>query len=525
MKLFTIGDSISQGFMSGAAARTDLSYSTLIAKSLGLNPGTDPQKHDYLYPEWPMDGLPVNLEALARKLKSNIGDKIDFWDWPRFLNTVRRYIDSVEDYYERGDGRITKPFGTASTFNNMAIQGYDVADTWLVTPKLCRQFIEKANEKEGGDEFGSLPSAFFYRTALNVLNPQRDPDTEDWTVLDWLEHHVENEGVENVIVWLGANNALGTITRLEVKATNDNRVLKGKVKPVREIMESDISDYEKRRLRAENFNLWSPQDFAWEFGEFMARLSAIMAKNKHNNWNVFLATVPAITIAPLAKGVGGAIYADDPFDIINHVEVPGIDGAIESVQAKYFKHYTYFLFDADFAQKNDCKLTFSQVYAIDKYISSYRDTIKAIAKAYNHDQDRERYHVVDTCEALLKAAFKRNDRGPTYEWPDEVLTKFPMIDTRFHHATSRGNLEQGGIFSMDGIHPSALGQGLIAHEFIKTMKQVLPEGEIQEEIDWDAIYKSDNLFISPISLMESIRAKAGDVGRFVMWLSKLKGRM
>src|SRR3712207_6958900 len=37
MKLFTIGDSISQGFMSGAAARTDLAYSTLDRKSTRLN--------------------------------------------------------------------------------------------------------------------------------------------------------------------------------------------------------------------------------------------------------------------------------------------------------------------------------------------------------------------------------------------------------------------------------------------------------------------------------------------------------
>ncbi len=31
MKLFTIGDSISQGFMSAAAARTDQCYSTILA--------------------------------------------------------------------------------------------------------------------------------------------------------------------------------------------------------------------------------------------------------------------------------------------------------------------------------------------------------------------------------------------------------------------------------------------------------------------------------------------------------------
>lgn len=35
LKLFTIGDSISQGFMSLAAARTDLSYSTIVAREMG----------------------------------------------------------------------------------------------------------------------------------------------------------------------------------------------------------------------------------------------------------------------------------------------------------------------------------------------------------------------------------------------------------------------------------------------------------------------------------------------------------
>lgn len=44
MKLFTMGDSVSQGFMSLAAARTDLSFSTLIAGRMKLGAG-------YRYPE------------------------------------------------------------------------------------------------------------------------------------------------------------------------------------------------------------------------------------------------------------------------------------------------------------------------------------------------------------------------------------------------------------------------------------------------------------------------------------------
>ena len=53
MRLFTIGDSVSQGFMSAAAARTDLTYSTLVARAMGLTRG-----HEYRYPEWALDGLP-----------------------------------------------------------------------------------------------------------------------------------------------------------------------------------------------------------------------------------------------------------------------------------------------------------------------------------------------------------------------------------------------------------------------------------------------------------------------------------
>ena len=41
MRLFTIGESVTQGFMSGAAAETRLSFSTLLAEAMGLTVGGD----------------------------------------------------------------------------------------------------------------------------------------------------------------------------------------------------------------------------------------------------------------------------------------------------------------------------------------------------------------------------------------------------------------------------------------------------------------------------------------------------
>ena len=37
IKLFTIGDSVSQGFMSGAAANTNLCYSTILSQAMQIN--------------------------------------------------------------------------------------------------------------------------------------------------------------------------------------------------------------------------------------------------------------------------------------------------------------------------------------------------------------------------------------------------------------------------------------------------------------------------------------------------------
>ena len=61
IKLFTIGDSISQGFMSGAAANTELSYSTILSQVLEIN--------DYRYLQWHPDlKLKYDLEKILRKV-------------------------------------------------------------------------------------------------------------------------------------------------------------------------------------------------------------------------------------------------------------------------------------------------------------------------------------------------------------------------------------------------------------------------------------------------------------------------
>ena len=104
MKLFSIGDSITQGFMSFAAARTDASYSTLVARTLGADPYRIPTN-------WPHGGFPLNLEILMRSLENKYGNDIfGPIEWLRAVNTIRKYMDKVERYYERGKGKTGAAF-------------------------------------------------------------------------------------------------------------------------------------------------------------------------------------------------------------------------------------------------------------------------------------------------------------------------------------------------------------------------------------------------------------------------------
>lgn len=483
IKLVTIGDSISQGFMSGAAARTDLCYSTLVARAMGLNPTETPTgaADDYVIPAWPAGGLPMNIEAVLRRVQRKVGKRIDVFDWPAALATVAREMDKLEDHYERGPCRTDLPSGPVRGYHNLAVQGFDVADAWLVTPDLCLDQIErKERHPPRKDDILQGPSASFYRTAYNVLNPQRDAALNNWSTLDWLKHLAESEGVENLVLWLGANNALGTVISLSVQATN------GPGSTYRRDM--------TRPERDERFNLWSPQDFEDDYVELMDRVEAALAGNVAPDCRVFVGTVPAVSIAPLAKGVGDSFDLDDPFGVV----MP---------KAKYSRYYTYALFDENYAHDGGKKLDMRDIYSIDSYIAEYNKVIRREVAARNTTAGTQRFHIVDICEVLLRAAWKRNNGAPTYKWPEGVLARFPMIDTRFYHANHEGRMEQGGLFSMDGIHPTAIGQGLIAHEFLKVIRAARPSLKLGT-LDWNAIYASDALYQDPIRILPSIRGAA-----------------
>lgn len=482
MKLFTIGDSISQGFMSLAAARTELSYSSLIAKTLGLRPEVD-----YPIPVWHKGGLPLNIEKLLRKLERRYGGDIRGpIEWPLALLTIEDMLDDVEDHYERGSGNIAMPqAGATESFPNVSVRGFTVGDAWMVTPDWCVDQV--LSDRDIDDNALGLPNKSFARTAHAVLNPSRAKVHGDKSQLAWLKHHAEGEGVENVALWLGSNNALGTVLDLRIKSTAQAPV------PPLQLTVEDRDD----------FNLWTPEHFEAEYKVLLDKVLDALKRNKAANWQAFVGTVPAVSIAPLAKGVGSWEGRKDPF------------GVLPGKTAQYAEMYTYVLFDEGFARRTGRRLTRDEVYAIDETIAAYNVSIRKLVKAANKALGGTRLHIVDINDALLRAAFKRNGGKPTYPFPAPLVHGgAPLVNTVYYHVDRKGKRLNGGLFSLDGVHPSAIGHGLLALEFLKVMQAAGVPGANPANLDWTAIMASDTLFSHPIRLMPELY----DNTRLAEWL-------
>lgn len=119
-RLVALGDSLTQGFQSGAIFNTDLSYPALIARELGWY-------DSFRHPEYRgYGGLPFNLEYLIRELELRYGDTLDWWELASAVFFVHQLLTRMRDFWERGSGsQIPR---TAGIMHNLAVSGYDIRD-------------------------------------------------------------------------------------------------------------------------------------------------------------------------------------------------------------------------------------------------------------------------------------------------------------------------------------------------------------------------------------------------------------
>ena len=467
-KLFVIVDSLSQGFQSGSIFDTRVSYPALIASALGDS--------DFRMPDFRGEGgLPINLEQLFRLLADRYGEKISWLEIVSALASVGSFFDKVEDYWERGDG--IRPSGTGPLHHNLAVWGFSVSDADRLTEAICRRVIPPAR-----DDFlpwRQVPEWPMYRTARRTLNPTFAVQYEEYTQIDAARAIAEAEGgIENLIVWLGTNNCLGTVTTLKIRLSQ----------------EDDIN----RLAYERECNLWQPHHFGKLYKRMADGIDAVGAQN------VFVATVPHITIPPVSRGVS-----------------PGAAAGEEQDADGYYEFYTHFwIWDEDFARAPDKYpyLSRGDARMIDQTIDDYNDIIRQEAA-------QRGWRVVDLCAVLDQLAFRRQGGKPTYVFPSGLIAALkrkrdtrnrfdendrPILDTRYLRKikeTDGSYTYQGGLISLDGLHPTTIGYGITAHEFLKVMADVVPT----QPLDWDRIVQADRLVRDLPNNLESLRDILGFV--------------
>lgn len=475
-RLVTIGDSLTHGFQSGAIFATDLSWPMIVAWEMGWD-------SSFRRPQYPEHGgLPVNIEYLLRRLEQAFGAEIGPFELPGALFLLRNVMAEIEHHWERGPGK--EPPVQLLPNHNLAVYGWDLRDAFARNAGFCRerigvprnnvfnQVIENANERAALRVLASDPAQPPISPVDGALRLGLDGDEDSPGVGD---------GIETLVVFLGANNSLGSVLHLAVRWSSD-------------------PDY-KDLLAKQRFTVWNPQHFKAELDELVSRVSQIRARH------VIFATVPHVTVAPIARGVGS-----------DKVE-PG---------SRYYPYYTRpWIADRDFDPQDDPHLTSQQARAIDSAIDQYNLAIVDVVRKAR--QAKRSWFVFDACGMLDRLATRRYLEDPharpswwtPYPLPDALAVLRPAVDTCFFTSGPLGRL-RGGLFSLDGVHPTTIGYGLIAQEVIKIMQLAgvrfyLGDGVTERtgpvKVDFQRLLALDTLMSAPP------RSLSSDL-RLIGWLDQ-----
>ena len=443
--LVTIGDSLTHGVSSGAVFHTALSWPAQVATATGAA--------DFDVPSYggPLDGLPINLEKLLRRAETSFGEDISVFERLRAPLVLHRIVDSNEDYWERGAG--SDPPAQHIRYHNLGIYGWDLRDALSFTSGRA---AAGSSASQRDNLLGAKPDGDNDIAAHSVLAPFGI----DATQVRAAAAHGADGGIGTLVVALGSNNALDAVVSKEVKWSDagfDDLDVKGK------------------------YNVWTPTHFAHEYAALVGEIKQIPAQR------VLLATVPHVTIAPIAKGVN-----------------PDRPGEKWRDGSRYFPYYTDpWMDEDDFRPSRHRHLTHAQARAIDSAIDQFNTTITdAVRHARSEGRD---WYVIDLCGLLDSLAYRRFIRdaeaAERNEWVEYRLpAPIAHLDTQMFRANEHGRY-RGGLFGLDAIHPSISAYGVLAKEVLEVLSVA---GVASTPIDFTALLAKDSLNADPPALVDDV---------------------
>lgn len=456
-KLVVLGDSTSLGFQNGGVYRTDINFPSFLRDCWEPKPQFDQPSFTA------QAGIPINLEVLARGLSDEFGNSIE---WNEYLPAIRHIYSTlrrIKKYWEEKnkplDGNKDLPY------HNQSVWGFAMNDAWLVTEKNSLEHIQK--QPDTYSVFDMLPDHAMYVTARLVLNPSFSETFKGNSLLDNIHFLEKQKGIENLIVTMGHNNIIGAVSDLRMVFSE----------------EEDLNKFPSER----NYTVYRPEHFEKEYRELAERVSKIGANR------VITQTIPYITIPPITRGVN----ADKSRE--NH--------------SGYYDYYTRFwVWDSDFNPDVHPHLTKDQAITLDQHVDEYNSIIRSVAGEYGWITVPLNRYVSGIARRRLggkkripfpngfKEALENNPNTKHLINGDEM----PKLTTDYLRIDREdGKVYKGGIFSLDGIHPTTIGYGLIAYIYKETMED---HGiEFDKPLDWNTIISSDTLVTNPPYILLEMR--------------------
>ena len=508
-KLVAIGDSLTQGVMNGAISRTKLSYPALIAEAMGLtvrSPGDGEAgaQHEFWVPKFHGNGLPLNIEALLRAVGPDFNNNIGTAEWDHRIASILGFIEKTETSYNSGAADHEGPY------HNLAVSGFKVSDSFTVNYEYCQTRINNENgEDDRFSKFRTLagilkhsPPEFIggfanivaglsnifirdslseargfsrtllglfldalsdafegsssskYRIAQHVLKPNQDSESDTCTQIGNLRYFTRDDPIENLILFLGANDCLGTVRDLEINEDN--------------LTSTDA------------------------FSEHYESMVNLISKAISSDTQVFVGTVPHVTIPPITQGIG------------TRIEING---------SRYFSYYVPFSAsgDSEFPSAQTQYLTGEQAKEIDDRIDEFNGSIRQVIEQV---PNRKNWHVVDICDLLDTLAVKRAEAEEDPGRPirdflpcdHDLLGLAPIPNVLRFKTDERNKRTEGGLFSLDCFHPTTIGYGLIAEKFACAMKGAgvrhIDPDKLDWNLDWEEIMRQDTLIQQPPELWD-----------------------
>lgn len=456
-KLVVLGDSVSQGFQNGGVYRTDLNFPAFLARCF------EPEI-SFNQPQFTAQGgLPLNLEVLARGLSDNYGETLEWTEYIPAAAHLYKTLRRIKKYWE-GRYKQNEVDEKLIPYHNQSVWGFAMNDAWLVTDKKSRELIE--NQPDRYSIFDVLPDHAMYTTASMVLNPAMQDEFTDNSLFDNVKILDQQDGIENLIVTLGHNNIIGAVTDLRFTYSESNDL--GKIPSER------------------SYTVYRPEHFEQEYRTLAEKVSTLSADR------IFVPTIPYVTIPPISRGVN-----EDK----------------SRPEQGYFDYYTRFwIWDSDFDPDKHPHLTKQEAIRLDETVDEYNTIIRKIAgengwivvpvNTYVSGVARRRQQG-NLRIPFPKRFYKAMCRNPATEHLMEGV-KNPMISTEYIRVNrDSGKLYKGGIFSLDGIHPTTIGYGLMAHLYYEKMKE--SGVQFHKKLDWDHIIQNDTLVTNPPFMLNSLR--------------------